>query len=82
LSTVAKDVLYFSLKSLDLVTMKKLDTKVNIIPVIAKSDTITKAELLKFKQKVRHETDPDLSSDKLHQHMLKLSELLLSIVIN
>lgn len=44
--------LFYSLKSLDLVTMKKLDTKVNIIPVIAKADTITKAELLKFKQKV------------------------------
>ena len=37
------------LKSLDLVTMKKLDSKVNIIPVVAKSDTITKAELTKFK---------------------------------
>ena len=32
--------------------MKKLDTKVNIIPVIAKADTITKAELQKFKAKV------------------------------
>jgi len=38
-----------SLKSLDLVTMKKLDSKVNIIPIIAKSDTITKSELQKFK---------------------------------
>ncbi|KAJ8298529.1 hypothetical protein KUTeg_025060 [Tegillarca granosa] len=40
-----------SLKALDLVTMKKLDSKVNIIPVIAKADTITKAELQKFKAK-------------------------------
>lgn len=40
------------MKSLDLETMKKLDTKVNIIPVIAKADTITKAELQKFKLKV------------------------------
>ena len=50
------DVRYFlcyRLKALDLVTMKKLDSKVNIIPVIAKADTITKAELQKFKQKVR-----------------------------
>lgn len=44
--------LHFSLKSLDLVTMKKLDSKVNIIPVIAKSDTVTRAELQKFKLKV------------------------------
>ena len=32
--------------------MKKLDSKVNIIPVIAKADTITKGELQKFKLKV------------------------------
>ena len=42
------------LKALDLVTMKKLDTKVNIIPVIAKADTITKTELQKFKTKVNY----------------------------
>ena len=41
-----------SLKSLDLLMMKKLDEKVNVIPVIAKSDTIAKNELLKFKQKI------------------------------
>lgn len=46
--------LIFRLKSLDLVTMKKLDSKVNIIPVVAKSDTITKAELTKFKVRNWH----------------------------
>lgn len=40
---------FYSLKSLDLVCMKKLDSKVNIIPVIAKADTISKPELMKFK---------------------------------
>ncbi|CAH1776876.1 unnamed protein product [Owenia fusiformis] len=44
-----------SLKSLDLVTMKALDSKVNIIPVIAKADTITKVELHKFKMKIMSE---------------------------
>ncbi|XP_042560850.1 septin-8-A-like isoform X3 [Clupea harengus] len=44
-----------SLKSLDLVTMKKLDSKVNIIPIIAKADTISKSELHKFKIKVMSE---------------------------
>lgn len=39
----------FRLKSIDLVCMKKLDTKVNIIPIIAKADTISKTELQKFK---------------------------------
>ncbi|CAL7945218.1 unnamed protein product [Xylocopa violacea] len=40
------------LKSIDLVCMKKLDTKVNIIPIIAKADTISKTELQKFKTKI------------------------------
>ncbi|KFV95361.1 SEPT8 protein, partial [Ciconia maguari] len=44
-----------SLKSLDLVTMKKLDSKVNIIPIIAKADTISKSELHKFKIKIMSE---------------------------
>ncbi|KAJ1118082.1 hypothetical protein NDU88_006277 [Pleurodeles waltl] len=44
-----------SLKTLDLLTMKKLDSKVNIIPVISKADTISKAELNKFKVKLMSE---------------------------
>jgi len=44
-----------SLKSLDLVTMKALVEKVNIIPIIAKSDTISKEELAKFKLKIMSE---------------------------
>ncbi|XP_055495633.1 septin-11 isoform X3 [Leucoraja erinacea] len=44
-----------SLKSLDLVTMKKLDSKVNIVPIIAKADTISKSELHKFKIKIMSE---------------------------
>ncbi|NXU74159.1 SEP11 protein, partial [Oreotrochilus melanogaster] len=55
-----------SLKSLDLVTMKKLDKcagsggavfvlQVNIIPIIAKADTIAKNELHKFKSKIMSE---------------------------
>lgn len=43
------------LKSIDLVCMKKLDSKVNIIPIIAKADTISKAELQKFKIKIMSE---------------------------
>nr|CAH0098219.1 unnamed protein product [Daphnia galeata] len=43
------------LKSLDLVCMKKLDNKVNIIPVIAKADTISKPELMRFKTKIMSE---------------------------
>ena len=35
--------------------MKKLDSKVNIIPIIAKADTINKAELSRFKSKIMSE---------------------------
>ncbi|KAG1930863.1 septin-8 [Pimephales promelas] len=35
--------------------MKKLDSKVNIIPIIAKADTISKSELHKFKIKIMSE---------------------------
>nr|KAF6448719.1 hypothetical protein HJG63_017373 [Rousettus aegyptiacus] len=44
-----------SLKTLDLLTMKSLDCKVNIIPVIAKADAISKTELQKFKIKLMSE---------------------------
>ncbi|KAB1256737.1 Septin-10 [Camelus dromedarius] len=44
-----------SLKTLDLLTMKSLDSKVNIIPVIAKADAISKTELQKFKIKLMSE---------------------------
>lgn len=50
------------LKSLDLVCMKKLDTKVNIIPIIAKADTISKTELQRFKSKIIQE----LSANGVH----------------
>ncbi|XP_044516216.1 septin-8-like [Gracilinanus agilis] len=44
-----------SLKSLDLVTMKRLHSKVNIIPIIAKADTLTKCELLRFKNRIKND---------------------------
>ncbi|KAK1339592.1 hypothetical protein QTO34_018145 [Cnephaeus nilssonii] len=44
-----------SLKTLDLLAMKSLDSKVNIIPVIAKADAISKTELQKFKIKLMSE---------------------------
>jgi septin 6/8/11 len=44
-----------SIKSLDLVCMKELDKKVNIIPVIAKADTIARSELPQFKARITEE---------------------------
>lgn len=45
-------VICFRLKSLDLEFMKRLDKCVNIIPVIAKSDTLTLEEREAFKRRV------------------------------
>lgn len=44
-----------SLKAIDLNTMKALDSKVNIIPIIAKADTICKNELIDFKKRIMDE---------------------------
>lgn len=44
-----------SLKSLDLLTLKSIDNKVNIIPLIAKADAISKNDLQKFKYKIMSE---------------------------
>jgi septin 7 len=41
-----------SLKSLDIEFMKRLHNKVNLIPVIAKSDTMTNEEIVAFKERV------------------------------
>ncbi|XP_054155345.1 septin-2-like [Oppia nitens] len=43
------------LRSIDLVTMRELAAKCNLIPIIAKSDTITKAELDKLRTKIMSE---------------------------
>lgn len=42
-----------SLKPLDIEVMRRLHTKVNLIPVIAKADTLTDEEIAMFKQRVR-----------------------------
>jgi septin 7 len=40
------------LKPLDVEFMRRLHTKVNLIPVIAKSDTLTEDEIKQFKQRI------------------------------
>ncbi|KAI8393259.1 Septin-domain-containing protein [Radiomyces spectabilis] len=42
-----------TLSPLDIETMKRLGSRVNLIPVIAKADTLTPADLAKFKQNIR-----------------------------
>lgn len=41
-----------SLKPLDIEVMRRMHTKVNLIPVIAKSDTLTDEEVALFKERV------------------------------
>jgi septin 7 len=42
----------YSLKALDIEVMKQLHDKVNIVPVIAKADTMTPEECADFKKTV------------------------------
>lgn len=43
-----------TLKPLDIEVMKRLSSRVNLIPVIAKADTLSPADLVRYKQRVRH----------------------------
>ena len=43
---------FASLKPLDIEIMKRLGTRVNLIPVVAKADTLTQNDLFVFKQRV------------------------------
>jgi septin family protein len=44
--------LNLSLKQLDIAFMQALQERVNLIPIIAKADTLTPTELVRFKQNV------------------------------
>lgn len=61
------------LKPLDIEFMKQLHNKVNIVPVIAKADVLTKKEVQKLKTKIMEEINsngikiyplPDCDSDE------------------
>ncbi|KAJ1565104.1 hypothetical protein HK096_004548 [Nowakowskiella sp. JEL0078] len=42
-----------NLRALDIEVMKQLGSRVNLVPVIAKADTLTSADLLAFKNRIR-----------------------------
>ena len=52
---------FFSLQSLDIEFMKRLHDRVNIIPVIAKADTLTSEELRLFKKSIMQ----DITNEKM-----------------
>jgi cell division control protein 12 len=56
-----------TLKPLDIEVMKRLCTRVNLIPVVAKADTLSPADLAKFKQRVRISPfSPKLFANEMH----------------
>ena len=48
-------VIKYSLKPIDIVVLKKLSEVVNVVPVIAKSDSLTIEERAAFKQRIKAE---------------------------
>src|SRR5215475_11486881 len=46
-----------TLQPLDIEVMKRLGSRVNLIPVIAKADTLSRSDLDKFKRRIRQVID-------------------------
>ena len=74
-------VLYFvspygrGLKPLDVLVMRQLANKANLIPVIAKADCLTKEEMMKLKEKVLKELDAaDIRTYQL-PHVAEVAQL-------
>uniref|UniRef100_A0A2S2PUK1 Septin n=1 Tax=Schizaphis graminum TaxID=13262 RepID=A0A2S2PUK1_SCHGA len=72
------------LKPLDIELMKKLHNKVNIVPVIAKSDVLTKKEIQKLKKRILEEINangikiyplPDCDSDEDEDYKEQVKQL-------
>ncbi|XP_057291275.1 septin-7-like isoform X3 [Hydractinia symbiolongicarpus] len=77
------------LKPLDIEFMKKLHNKVNIVPVIAKADTLTADECYKFKQQILKEIEenqiniyrfPPLSDDEAESDLASLRRIPFAVV--
>ncbi|XP_049987941.1 septin-7 [Alexandromys fortis] len=63
--SVILNTVYFRLKPLDIEFMKRLHEKVNIIPLIAKADTLTPEECQQFKKQIMKE---------IQEHKIKIYE--------
>lgn len=59
-----------TLKPLDIEVMKRLSSRVNLIPVVAKADTLSQADLIRYKDRVSFELKvsirPYLSKSNSH----------------
>ena len=85
----------FRVKQLDIEVMKKLHDRVNLIPVIAKADTMTVEELKQFKASVLNVINenklqiyefPDLDDDDVETNrnnsILKVRQYLITTITN
>lgn len=61
---------FHRLKPLDVEVMKQLHTKVNIVPIIAKADCLTKEELKRFKEQV----DRDIKTNDIKIYKFPIEE--------
>ena len=66
----------YRLRPVDIMVMKKLHHKVNIIPLIAKSDMLTKPEVKRLKEQVKYDIVTKCISivTKRRASMIKLSK--------
>lgn len=74
----------FRLKPLDIEFMKKLHSKVNIVPVIAKADCLTKREIQRLKSRILKEIEengikiyslPECDSDEDEEYKEQVKQL-------
>jgi cell division control protein 12 len=78
-----------TLKPLDIEVMKRLSSRVNLIPVIAKADTLSPADLARYKQRVRplkHNASTTLTGNRsvplLKPRVSRFTSLLLRRTMN
>lgn len=81
---ISSNRFHFRLKPLDIEFMKKLHNKVNIVPVIAKADCLTKKEVERLKARVLKEIEnngikiyplPDCDSDEDEDYKEQVRQL-------
>lgn len=75
MTTIKKRVslCFFSLKPLDIEFMKRLHDKVNVIPLIAKADTLTPEECQLFKKQVFAPVTSGFSNNWLSPTLILMS---------
>ena len=80
--------MFFRLSQLDIQFMKRLNSKINIVPVIAKADSLTTIEVAQLKKKILRELEenginifkiPECDSDEDELYRIKDKEIRESI---